>query len=238
MPHPTTKLACILNRSEKFYGKPKPPQAILRSLTAKADPYEMILYANCGYPATDEACTRGFEALKKAVGLRPQQILAAPESELLEVARGCGMLPEVRVQRWREIAARVMYEFGDDLRAVLKRSLKEARKALRLFPTIGDPGADKILLFTKTAPVPAVPSNCVEVPVRLMLGEPKNNYTQNYRAAQEALRSEIPEDCNALLRAHLLLKHHGREICKRTRPLCKQCSVSEECAYLRGLSGR
>ena len=193
----------------------------------------MILYANCGYPATDASCTKGFELLKKEIGLRPEQILAASDAKLLAVARQCGMLPEVRVQRWREIAARVKHDFGGDLRAALQKTLKEARKALKLFPTIGDPGADKILLFTRTAPVPAVPSNCVEVPVRLLLGAPLKNYSQNYRAAQEAFRAELPADCTAMLRAHLLLKQHGQEICKRTRPLCEQCPVSADCAYFR-----
>ena len=231
MSRPATKLARILDRLEKFYGKLQPPRAILRSITAKADPYEMILYTNSGYPATDAACTKGFEALKKAVGIRPEQILAASDEKLVEAASGCGMFPEMRVQRWREIAARVKHEFGGDLRNALKLPLREAKKALKLFPTIGDPGADKILLFTKTAPVPAVPSNSVEVTVRLMLGEPKKNYAQNYRAAQDTIRAELPQDCNALLRAYLLLKHHGQEICKRTRPLCKQCPVSAACSF-------
>ena len=238
MPPSKSKLAGILDQLEEIYGRPNPPRAILASLRAKADPYAMILYANCGYPATDVACTKGFEALKKEIGLRPEQILSASPAKLLAVARACGMLPEVRVERWREIAARVKHEFRGDLGAVLKKPLQEARKALKLFPTIGDPGADKILLFTKTAPVPAVPSNCVEVPVRILLGMTLKNYTQNYRAAQEAFRAELPADCNALLRAHLLLKQHGQEICKRTRPLCGQCAVASCCAYFAGAPGR
>jgi len=228
-----SRLGKILDQLEKFYGAPKPPKSILPALSGRADPYEMILYANCGYPATDASCTRGFEALKKEVGIRPQQILAASESKLLEVARRCGMLPELRVLRWREIAARVKHEFGGDLRAVLRRPLPEARKALKTFPTIGDPGADKILLFTKTAPVAAVPSNCVEVTLRIMTGKTNKNYQANYRAEQEILRAELPEDSNALLRAHLLLKQHGQEICKRTRPLCDECPISSDCAYFR-----
>jgi len=193
-----SKLSRILDQLEKFYGKPKPAPSILRTLGGRADPYEMILYANCGYPATDAACTKGFEELKKEVGLKPDEILAASEEKLLGVARKCGMLPDMRVQRWREIAARVKHEFGGDLRSALKRPLPEARKALKLFPTIGDPGADKILLFTKTAPVAAVPSNCVEVTLRLMTGETKKNYAATYRAAQDILRTELPEDCSRL----------------------------------------
>jgi endonuclease III len=231
MPKPAFKLATILDRLEKFYGKPKPPQCILRTVSGRADAYEMILFANCGYPATDASCTKGFEALKKEVGLRPNDILAAPDKKLAKILRLGGIVPELRVARLKEIAARVKHEFGGDLRTALEKPLPEAKKALKKFPTIGDPGADKILLFTKTAPVAAVPSNCVEVTLRLVSGETKKNYAANYRAAQEHLHAEIPEDCTALLRAHLLLKQHGQEICKRTRPLCDQCPVSSDCAY-------
>jgi endonuclease III len=231
MPNPASNLAKILDRLEKFYGKPKPPHSILRTLTGKADPYEMILFTNSGYPATDASCTRGFEALKKEIGLRPDDILAAPDKKLSELMRLGGIVPELRARRLKEIAARVKHEFGGDLRAALAKPLPEAKKALKKFPTIGDPGADKILLFTKTAPMAAVPSNCVEVTVRLLSGETRKNYAANYRAAQEILRAQLPEDCTTLLRAHLLLKQHGQEICKRTRPLCEHCPVSSDCEY-------
>jgi len=226
-------LGRILARLERFYGKPKPPRSILPGLSGTANPYEMILYANCGYPATDASCTKGFEALKKEVGLRPDDILGAPDRKLVEILRLGGIVPELRAQRLREIAARVKHEFGGSLSAVLKGPLAEARKALKKFPTIADPGADKILLFTRTAPVPAVPSNCVEVTVRLIHGQPYKNYGVNYREAQEILRAQVPADCDSLLRAHLLLKQHGQEICKRTRPLCEQCPVMLQCRYFR-----
>ena len=57
-------LAKILDHLERFYGKPEPPKSILPKLSGRADPYEMLLYTNCGYPATDKACTKGFEALE------------------------------------------------------------------------------------------------------------------------------------------------------------------------------
>jgi len=234
MAKPATKLALILDRLERFYGPPKPPQSILAALSGRADPYEMLLYANCGYPATDASCSKGFEALKRAAGLRPDDILHASDEKLTQVFQGTGMMPELRGQRIREVAARVKHEFGGDLRRALEGPLKEARKALKKFPTIADPGADKILLFTRTAPVAAVPSNCVEVTVRLSHGQPYNNYGQNYRAAQEVLHQGLPETYDARLRAYLLLKQHGQEICKRTRPLCHECPVSSDCAYYRG----
>jgi endonuclease-3 len=146
-----------------------------------------------------------------------------------------GIVPDLRAARLKEIAALVKYKFGGDLRAVLKRPLSEAKKALKRFPTIGDPGAEKILLFTKTVSVAAVPSNCVHVPLRLGFGEEKKNYAASYRSAQQAIRAELPEECGALLRAYLLLKHHGQELCKRSRPLCERCPISSDCAYFQNM---
>jgi len=223
------KLVKVLAALDTFYGAPGAPHP--------TDPYEMILHNNCGYPATDASCAKGFDALKSEVGLLPDDILAAPERKLTGLMRLGGIVPDVRAARLKEIAALVKYTYGGDLGAVLKKSLPEARKALKKFPTIGDPGADKILLFTRTAPIAAVPSNCVHVPVRLGFGEEKKNYAATYRSAQEAIRSELPAECDALVRAYLLLKRHGQELCKRSRPLCGSCPVSAGCPWYQAKRG-
>jgi endonuclease-3 len=91
---------------------------------------------------------------------------------------------------------------------------------------IGEPGADKILLFSGMAPIAAVPSACTGVPQRIFFGHEDKNYGKGYRAAQEAIAAEIPENFEARQRAYLLLKKHGQEICKRTKPKCEVCPVS------------
>src|SRR5712692_8153812 len=222
---PTPKLVDLLERLEKFYGK-------LKALWP-TDPYQMILYTNCGYPASDAACAKGFAALKREVGLRPDEILTASKAKLAEIMRLGGIMPEQRATRLKETAALVKHTFAGNLRTVLKMPLPEAKRALKRFPTIGDPGAEKILLFTKTAPVAAVPSNCVHVPLRLGFGEEKKNYAASYRSAQEAMRTQLPEECGALLRAYLLIKQHGQELCKRSRPRCEHCPVSSDCLYFK-----
>lgn len=224
-----TRLEKILTRLEKLYGKQKP--------VGPTDAYEMVLYRNAGYPQSDERCMKGFEALKTGIGLRPEEILAAPHKKLAEVLRAGGMVPELRAMRLKEIAQIVSRDFSGDLRAVLKRSVPEARKALKRFPTISDAGAEKILLFTRTAAVAALPSNCIQVPLRLGFGAERKNWAASYREAQEAIRAEIPEDCDAYLRAYLLLKRHGEELCKATRPRCEECPVSDECKYYRRMRG-
>ncbi|HXN65395.1 MAG TPA: hypothetical protein VN862_08685 [Candidatus Acidoferrales bacterium] len=218
-----TRLAKLLDRLEKRYGKQKPPYPV--------DPYEMILHRNSGYPQSDDRCDKGFLALKESVGLQPSQILAISDKKLTEAMRAGGMVPELRARRLKEIAARVESEFGGDLRATMKQALPQVKKALKKFPTVGDPTAEKILLFTKTAPVAAIPSNCIQVLPRLGFGEEQKNYVATYRSAQEALRSQLPEDCSILLRAYLLIKRHGQELCKVSRPKCEECPVSSDCPY-------
>jgi len=218
-----TRMAQVLDRLEKFYGKPRAPKI--------TDPYEMVLHRNCGYPQSDANCDKGFAALKKEIGLSSRKILDAPVTKLREVMRLGGIVPELREQRLREIAARVESEFGGNLQAVLKRPVAEAKKALRKFPTLGEAGAEKILLFTKTAAVAAVPSNCIHVPLRLGFGRETKNWAASYKSAQEAIRAELPETCEAQLRAYLLFKQHGQTLCKSARPKCEECPVTDECSY-------
>jgi endonuclease III len=223
---PRASLPEIFDRLEKFYGKPKRPRP--------AGPYEMLLHRNCGYPQSDERCDKGFSALKKEIGLAPRSILDAPDAKLREVMRPTVMKPELTALRLKEIAARVLDKFSGDMRAVLKRPLAEAKKALKQFPTVGDSTADKILLFNKIAPVAAIPSNSVHTAIRLFGGKPeleRRNWNAAYRFAQDAVRDAFPGDVNAQIRAYLLLKEHAREICKLSRPLCGQCPVAAACCY-------
>ena len=224
----------VLERLEQLYGPHK--------TTSPTDPYEMILYANCGYPATDASCSKGFEALKHEVGLKPEEILAAPKAKLTKLMRLGGIVPELRAGRLKEIARMVKTEFAGDLKAALKKCLqrerkhpgkgiRDAKKVLQRFPVIGEPGGEKILLFSKLASVAAVPSACVGVPMRLWFGKTGKNYAADYRAAREILNAGLAETFDARQRAYLLLKQHGKEICKRSTPKCEICPLIALCAY-------
>jgi endonuclease-3 len=117
--------------------------------------------------------------------------------------------------------------------------MAQARKTLKMFPNIADPGVDRVLLFAGIAPIAAVPSNCPHVLARILHGKERENYCVTYREAQSAIAAELPETFDARQRSYLLLKRHGQEICKRTKPKCERCPVSAACAYFAGhLRGR
>jgi endonuclease III len=225
----------IFDSLEKMYG---PQHAV-----GPNDPYEMILYLNCGYPATDASCSKGFDALKQDVGLSPKEILSAAKSKLVKILRLGGIVPEIRAARLQEVARKVKTEYAGDLQAALKHRLAEdkqqigkglraAKKTLQEFPVIGEPSAEKILLFSKLAAVAAVPSAFVEVPARLWSGKAGKNYGADYRAAREILNAALPATFESRQRAYLLLKKHGQQTCKRSKPKCELCPLTNQCAYI------
>ena len=216
----------ILQQLESHYGKQEP--------SWPTDPYLFLVWWYCGYPASDAACAKGWGPLNDEIGAEPQQILRASPQALAKALKPGGMVPELRAIRLKELAARVQDEFGGDLRAALVGPMPHVRKILKSFHSIADPGADRILLFAGIAPIAAVASNCPYVLVRILHGRERENYGVTYREAQEAIESEVPSKVDARIRAYLLLKRHGQELCKRTKPKCDQCPVSASCAYFGG----
>jgi endonuclease III len=221
-----TPILDVLATLEEFYGSQEP--------SFPTDPYEFLVWWHCGYPASDAACEKGWKNLVQQVGIEPQRLLAAKPSQLATALRPGGMVPELGAERIKEIARRVQDEFGGDLRAALLIPLARARKILKSFSGIADPGADRILLFAGISPLAAVPSNCVHVPIRIWQGTEGENYSASYRKAQRAIAAEVPEKFDARMRAYLLLKTHGQQTCKRTNPKCRECPVNAKCAFVSG----
>lgn len=215
----------ILDQLESFYGR--------QEACWPSDPYAFFLWWYCGYPASDAACTKGWEGLTAKIGTDPDKILSARPAALAAAIKPGGMLPELRAERMKEVAARVKDEFGGDLRAALIGPIAKVRKILTSFHSIADPGADRILLFAGIQPVAAVPSNCTGVLERIQRGTEAKNYNASYREAQRMIDSEVPATFDARTRAYLLLRRHGQELCKRSNPKCDKCPIRKACAFVK-----
>ena len=215
----------IIDKLEAHYGRPLPPKT--------DDPLGIILYETIAYLATDEKRDAAFDALKAIVGLKPADILSASMEKLVMIAKLGGIKPELRAVRLKEIAQIVLNDFDGDLRNALKLPLAKAIKALKEFPSIGEPGAEKIVLFTKTHPVLGLESNGLRVLLRLGFGEERKNYSASYRSVREALKDHMGNDCDFLVRAHQLLRQHGKELCRNNNPACETCPLNHHCHYYR-----
>jgi endonuclease-3 len=208
---------------KRHYGVPVTPPA--------KDPFELVIWENACYLLPDERRLEVFEALREQVGLTASAIDAAPNKVLLPLAKRGGMRPETRVLRWREIACITLEQYAGDLDTILKLPYSAAKSALKQFPTIGDPGAEKILLLCGVACGLPLESNGLRVLLRLGWGRLQKNYGATYRSVQTDLKPELPASAARLKEAHFLLRTQGKELCKDKMPLCNQCPLALDCDY-------
>jgi endonuclease III len=215
-------LRSTLAALKRFYGKPASPVG--------RDPFRLILWEQVAYLVSDVQRRQAFRALQARVGLTPGAILGASAAELRAIARlGGPIAAPVRAARLRQSAELVLGRWDGDLRAALRLPVDQARKALAQFAMIGEPGADKILVFTRTARLLPLDSNGLRVLQRLGFTTEARDYRASYRRAQETLAPQLPRDFAGLIAAYYLLRQHGQELCRRSAPDCPRCPLRTQC---------
>ena len=213
----------LIARLKRHYGEPKLPPA--------RGPFELVLWENACYLLPDERRAEVFEGLRAEVGLNADAILEAKDETLLRWAKRGGMRPETRVFRWREIARLTRRQFDGDLDRILEQPYDQAKRALKQFPSIGDPGAEKILLFCGIARGLPLESNGLRVLTRVGYGREQKSYGASYRSVQDVLQNQLPRNGADLASSHLLLREHGKTLCKTNAPACRNCPASDLCAF-------
>jgi len=212
----------VVTALRRRYGKPAPP--------VSRDPFHLVLWEQVGYLVPDAQRRRAYTALRKEVGLGPAAILGASAKRLEQITRlGGSIAVRIRASRLRESAERVIDRWDGDLGRALRLPLSQSRRALAEFSMIGEPGADKILAFTKRARLVPLDSNALRVVTRLGLSTEAKDYRSSYRRAQEALAHAIPRDRDWPITAYSLLRQHGQELCRRRAPGCDRCPLQLRC---------
>ena len=191
----------VVDVLREFYGAQR---------VVTTDPWEMILLENVAYLVDDATREETFVKLRDEIGLAPKKILAQSPARIANVIEGGGMKPLMRAQKVID-CAKIADEFGVD--------------DPRRFPSIGEPYADRILLFNGKKNGVAPDSNALRVLCRLGFAREQKNYTAMYREAVAAFQVRDARQ------AHLLLRKHGQELCKRTRPRCEACPLRSKCDW-------
>ena len=212
----------VVTKLLRYYGQPARP--------VSSDPFHLVLWEQVAYLVPDAQRRRAFTALRRETGLRPARILGASSQRLEEITRlGGAIAARTRAARLRESAELVIGRWDGDLRGALRLPLAQSRRALAEFPMIGEPGADKILAFTKRARLVPLDSNALRVVTRLGLTTPAKDYRSSYRRAQQALAQAMPRAAGWPILAYGLLRQHGQELCRRSAPLCDRCPLRARC---------
>jgi endonuclease III len=219
-----TEFQKLIAGLKRHYGDPALPPA--------EGPFELVMWENACYLLSDERRAAVLLGLRQQVGLDPHKIQNANRDVLLALAKKGGMRPETRVFRWLEIARITIDQFEGDLSKILLGSYADAKRALKQFPNIGEPGAEKILLYCGVGPGLPLDWNGSRVLLRIGYGRANaKNYGAQYKSIQEAVVGQLPKGAGALAKAHLLLRQHGKEICRNNGPKCGECPVSSMCKF-------
>ena len=208
-------LAETLALLEQRHGTLEPPSR---------DPWELLLLESCAYLVDDARRKQTLVRLRERVGDDPAALIASPMGVLSAAIEGGGMQPENRAAKVRE-AANIALDAGlPQIRAMVREDPDEARAVLERFPGIGRPGAQRILLFAGSLRTLAPESNALRALLRLGWGSEHSSYAASYKSACEAVEPEL-SSLTRLDAAHLLLRRHGQETCKSSRPLCETCKL-------------
>ena len=198
------RLDAVVRALKKRYGRVVQKKA--------GDPWELVLWENVGYLVRDHLRAEAYRALEREVGLDPKAIARCKPKKLAKIIAPGGMLAEHRAEKVIE-CARVALKYGTD--------------DLTRFPSIGEPGEDRILLLARQKKTLAPDSNALRVMARLGWIRENKNYGKMYRAA--IARKPVPSKWPALIEAHTLLKVHGQATCTRKAPMCGACPLKRSC---------
>ena len=228
MPGRKPDLRGAIRKLRGHYGPPPEPPA--------SDPFELVLWENVAYLSSPARRREAFELLRETIGTRPEALQSASRRDLERIT-ALGILKSTFASKLRECGRIAVERFGGDLGSAVTGPVAEAKKALRAFPGIGEPGAEKILLFSGHRALLAPESNGLRVLVRLGLIPEEKSYARTYAAAREAA-SSLPATVQAMRTAHLLLQLHGRTLCRNSAPRCGSCPLEAECNYARSKGSR
>jgi len=194
------------------------------------DPFELVLWEACAYLVDDARRAKVYARLVRATGAKPERIAAMPPGALAKlIAADGGMHPAMRAEKLQRSATLVLEWGQTELRTLCRTDPARARKLLKQFPGIGDPGADRILMIAGSVRTLAPESNGVRVLCRLGFGKQDARYDRMYASVVAATEPELPAKEPWWVAAHQLLRLHGKTLCKAGVPRCSECPLGARC---------
>jgi endonuclease-3 len=213
-----SRLETALARLHKFYGAlPTPPR----------DPFILFVWEVLSVHSTPRKRDAALAALKRIRALTPDAMWRAPQKKLEECVAIAGPYLEQRLLRLRTGVD--LFRKTPGLSAVIRGPLPAARRALKPFPTLGEGGASRMLLFAADHPVLPVDARVSRVARRLGYGEELQDFKKTSKSVQAAITHELPQELDACRRAYILLSHHGGATCTESEPHCGVCPLLDDC---------
>jgi endonuclease III len=204
-------------------------------LTELRDPFAVGAWYILGVHSKRNGQARAYEALRRAKGHSPGQLLDIAPEKLTTICQLAGPYDDARSKDLYAYADEIEEKCGQDFAKIFKGSMNDARKFLEVEMRRSRPFTDFLLMAGGGFPVFAVDPHVARVASRLGYGKMKGDkeFDKSYKDIQKALETEATKETDWLMRAHGALHRHGADVCHSRQPSCDQCAVSDECPYLK-----
>ncbi|SVB94276.1 uncharacterized protein METZ01_LOCUS247130 [marine metagenome] len=167
---------------------------------------------------------KAITMMRNAGALSLIGIYEMPEKELSELVHSSGYF-NVKARKLKALTQHVFDRHGGDLPAMLGQPWADLRAELLEVYGIGEETADDIVLYAACAPSFVVDTYTKRIVDRIGIPPALNRY-ESYRAL---FMDAIPQDVSIYNEFHALLVKLGKDVCKKSSPLCQECPLTEIC---------
>jgi len=186
------------------------------------DPISELMFTVLSQHTSDVNSYRAFAMLKETFPTWNDVLHA--DIETLSKSIRMGGLARIKAPRLQKILQVIWERTGSwDLSFLAEMPLTEAKEWLLSLPGVGPKTAGCVLLFSLGRPAMVVDTHVHRVAKRLNLIGAKVSADESHDILEEKIPSED------ILRAHVYIIRHGRQICKAQKPSCDACVLEDEC---------
>jgi endonuclease-3 related protein len=190
------------------------------------EPFEVMVGAILTQSAAWTNVEKAIRNLKKAGVLNPEALRTAAHSELAELIHSCGYF-NAKAVKLRALAGWFGENCGDSLDKMFAMDWQSLRKDLKGIHGVGEETADSILLYAGNQPVFVIDAYTRRIVDRLGLRPAGKKYGDYQRLFME----NLPDQSALFNEYHALLVALGKNVCKKSEPLCAGCPLGEICLF-------
>lgn len=206
-----------------FYG-PRPPRRERGSLL------DALVGTILSQNTSDTNSDRAFESLKAR--FPDWEAVRQASLEEVEEAIRVGGLARIKAQRIQNLLEEVRERYGEtSLEHLREAPTEEIKAVLGGFAGVGPKTVACVLLFALGRPEFPVDTHVHRIARRLGWVPPTASPEQTYAH----LNPRVPDDIKYEL--HVLLVHHGRQLCRASKPRCQACPLQAGCDEGRRTTG-
>ncbi|HHY11523.1 MAG TPA: endonuclease III [Firmicutes bacterium] len=210
----------LYNKISKLY--PEAHSELLEPF--RGNPVDVLVATILSQATNDTLSKRAFSELKAQFHDWESVLVEDPCN--VEAALACGGLQRQKTKKIRSALSKLKQDFGDiTLGPLFDWPKQKSMEYLTSLPGVGPKTAACVLAFGLGKPAFPVDTHILRIARRLGLAGKK----QNASSVQNMFENLVPDEIK--MPFHIMLIHHGREMCSSRKPKCMSCPLKETCCH-------